>query len=83
MVLQTSGISAEVNADGPVMNVVPKQGGNTFEAILNRLAMRAFVLMVYVLTRYERVGDLADLDGVSRLVRTNEREKIIQRHRTK
>ena len=45
--------------------------------------MRAFVLMVCVLTRCERVGDLADLDGVSRLVRTNEREKIIQRHRTK
>jgi len=37
MVLQTSGISAEVNADGPVMNVVPKQGGNTFRAILNGL----------------------------------------------
>jgi hypothetical protein len=37
MVLQTSGISAEVNADGPVMNVVPKQGGNTFQAILNGL----------------------------------------------
>jgi hypothetical protein len=35
MVLQTSGISAEVNADGPVMNVVPKQGGNTFQTILN------------------------------------------------
>jgi hypothetical protein len=30
MVLQTSGISAEVNADGPVMNIVPKSGGNTF-----------------------------------------------------
>src|SRR6266566_3992092 len=37
MVLQTSGISAEVNADGPVMNVVPKQGGNTFQAIFNGL----------------------------------------------
>jgi hypothetical protein len=35
MVLQTSGISAEVNADGPVMNVVPKEGGNTFKIILN------------------------------------------------
>jgi hypothetical protein len=35
MVLQTSGISAEVNADGPVMNVVPKEGGNTFRTILN------------------------------------------------
>src|SRR5262245_54337571 len=35
MVLQTSGISAEVNADGPVMNVVPKEGGNTFRWILN------------------------------------------------
>ena len=35
MVLQTSGISAEVNADGPVMNVVPKEGGNTFRMILN------------------------------------------------
>ena len=35
MVLQTSGISAEVNADGPVMNVIPKEGGNTFKSILN------------------------------------------------
>ena len=34
MVLQTSGISAEVNADGPVMNVVPREGGNTFRTIL-------------------------------------------------
>src|SRR5262249_42045710 len=37
MVLQTSGISAEVNADGPVMNVVPKQGGNTFRTIFTGL----------------------------------------------
>ena len=37
MVLQTSGISAEVNADGPVMNIVPKQGGNTFQTIINGL----------------------------------------------
>src|SRR2546428_701062 len=37
MVLQTSGISAEVNADGPVMNVIPKEGGNTFKTILNGL----------------------------------------------
>jgi hypothetical protein len=37
MVLQTSGISAEVNADGPVMNVVPKEGGNTFRFIANGL----------------------------------------------
>jgi len=33
MVLNTSGISAEVNADGPVMNIVPKEGGNTFKFI--------------------------------------------------
>jgi hypothetical protein len=37
MVLQTSGISAEVNADGPVMNIVPKSGGNTFQTILTGL----------------------------------------------
>jgi hypothetical protein len=37
MVLQTGGISAEVNADGPVMNVVPKSGGNNFQTILNGL----------------------------------------------
>ena len=37
MVLQTSGISAEANADGPVMNIVPKEGGNTFKTILQRL----------------------------------------------
>ena len=36
MVLQTSGISAEVNADGPVMNIVPKEGGNTFRRFMSR-----------------------------------------------
>jgi len=30
MVLQTAGISAESNADGVTVNVVPKEGGNTF-----------------------------------------------------
>ena len=30
MVLQTSGISAETNADGPALNVIPKEGGNNF-----------------------------------------------------
>ena len=30
MVLQTSGISAESNADGAVMNMIPKEGGNAF-----------------------------------------------------
>ena len=30
MVLQTSGISAETNADGPALNVIPKEGGNDF-----------------------------------------------------
>jgi hypothetical protein len=35
MVLQTSGISAEVHADGPVMNIVPKEGSNNFRTILN------------------------------------------------
>jgi hypothetical protein len=34
MVLQTSGISAESNADGPVLNVIPKEGGNTFSGTL-------------------------------------------------
>jgi carboxypeptidase family protein len=34
MVAQTSGVSAEVNADGPVMNIVPKEGGNSFSAIV-------------------------------------------------
>ena len=33
MAAQTSGISAEVNADGPVMNIIPKEGGNTFNVI--------------------------------------------------
>ena len=37
MVLQTSGISAEINADGPVMNIIPKEGGNTFRFIGNGL----------------------------------------------
>ncbi|MBM3772020.1 MAG: TonB-dependent receptor [Acidimicrobiia bacterium] len=37
MVLQTSGISAEVNADGPIMNIIPKSGSNTFQTIFNGL----------------------------------------------
>ncbi|MBI2189472.1 MAG: TonB-dependent receptor, partial [Acidobacteria bacterium] len=34
LVLQTSGISAETNADGPVLNVIPKEGGNLFSGSL-------------------------------------------------
>ena len=34
MVLQTSGISADTNADGPVLNIVPKEGGNAFSGTL-------------------------------------------------
>ena len=34
MVLQTSGISAETNSDGPVLNIIPKEGGNTFSGTL-------------------------------------------------
>jgi hypothetical protein len=37
MTAQTSGISAEVNADGAVMNIIPKEGGNTFSFIGNGL----------------------------------------------
>jgi hypothetical protein len=37
MAAQTSGISAEVNADGPVMNIIPKEGSNTFNFIGNGL----------------------------------------------
>ncbi|MEQ1911070.1 MAG: TonB-dependent receptor [Vicinamibacterales bacterium] len=33
MAAQTSGLSAEVNADGPVMNMIPKEGGNSFNSI--------------------------------------------------
>ena len=33
--MQTSGISAETNADGPLFNMVPKQGGNTFSGMLS------------------------------------------------
>src|SRR6185436_7994185 len=33
MTISTSGISADTNADGMVMNVVPKEGGNTFRTI--------------------------------------------------
>ena len=35
MVLQTSGISADTNADGPVVNIIPKEGGNTFSGTLS------------------------------------------------
>jgi hypothetical protein len=34
MAAQTSGLSAEVNADGPVMNMIPKEGGNTFTTVV-------------------------------------------------
>jgi len=33
--MQTSGISAETNADGPLFNMVPKSGGNTFAGTLS------------------------------------------------
>ena len=35
MVMSTSGISADTNADGIVVNIVPKEGGNTFRTILS------------------------------------------------
>ena len=34
MVMQTTGISADTNADGAVVNVIPKEGGNTFSGVL-------------------------------------------------
>lgn len=34
MAAQTSGLSAEVNADGPTMNMIPKEGGNSFNVIV-------------------------------------------------
>ena len=34
MVMSTSGISADTNADGVVVNIVPKEGSNTFRTIL-------------------------------------------------
>lgn len=37
MVLNTSGMSAETNSDGPVMNIVPKEGGNVFKFIATGL----------------------------------------------
>ena len=33
-VAQTSGIGADTNADGAVINTIPKEGGNTFNAII-------------------------------------------------
>jgi hypothetical protein len=35
MVMSTSGISADTNADGVVVNIVPKEGSNTFRTILS------------------------------------------------
>ena len=37
MVMSTSGISADTNADGIVVNIVPKEGGNTFRTTLSGL----------------------------------------------
>jgi hypothetical protein len=37
MTAQTSGISAEVNADGPVMNIIPREGSNKFNLTANGL----------------------------------------------
>jgi carboxypeptidase family protein len=34
MVMSTSGISADTNADGVVVNIIPKEGSNTFRTIL-------------------------------------------------
>jgi len=34
MVMSTSGISADTNADGIVVNIIPKDGSNTFKTIL-------------------------------------------------
>jgi hypothetical protein len=34
MVMSTSGISADTNADGLVVNIVPKEGSNTFRTVL-------------------------------------------------
>ena len=34
-VAQTSGIQADTNADGAVINTIPKEGGNTFSGILS------------------------------------------------
>ena len=34
MVMSTSGISADTNADGVVVNIIPKDGSNTFKTIL-------------------------------------------------
>ncbi len=36
MVMSTSGISADTNADGIVVNIVPKEGGNNFRTTLCR-----------------------------------------------
>src|SRR4029453_10942381 len=33
--MQTSGISAETNADGPLFNMVPRSGGNIFSGNLS------------------------------------------------
>lgn len=35
MVMETSGISAETDADGPVVNIIPKEGSNTLSGILS------------------------------------------------
>mgnify|MGYP003338654904 CR=1 FL=1 len=37
MVMSTSGISADTNADGLVVNVIPKEGGNQFKVTLQGL----------------------------------------------
>jgi hypothetical protein len=41
MVISTSGISADTNADGMVMNVVPKEGGNTFRTSISGMFANA------------------------------------------
>ena len=37
MVMSTSGISADTNADGVVVNIIPKEGGNTFKTTIAAL----------------------------------------------
>jgi hypothetical protein len=64
MVLNTSGMSAEINSDGPVINIIPKEGGNTFRFI------GAFL---YTNDKFEtnKLGDNLKRRGLTQHNRTN------------
>ena len=56
MVMQTTGISADTNADGAVVNVIPKEGGNTFSGVLSGFFANSSMESANVTAEQKAVG---------------------------